>query len=30
MRGYRVLIVDDDAVDRRLYCKLLTDLGPDT
>jgi signal transduction histidine kinase len=30
MRGYRVLIVDDDAVDRRLYSKLLADLGPDT
>ena len=29
MRGYRVLIVDDDAVDRQLYCKLLADFGPD-
>ncbi len=29
MRIYRVLIIDDDAVDRRLYYKLLGDLGPD-
>ncbi|MGD0102849.1 MAG: response regulator [Rhodopila sp.] len=28
MRGYRFLIVDDDAVDRRLYSKLLSQLGP--
>jgi signal transduction histidine kinase len=30
MRDYRLLIVDDDAVDRRLYGKLLAQLGPDT
>jgi signal transduction histidine kinase len=30
MREYRLLIIDDDAVDRRLYCKLLAQLGPDT
>jgi signal transduction histidine kinase len=30
MRDYRLLIVDDDAVDRRHYGKLLTQLGPDT
>ena len=30
MRSYRLLIVDDDAVDRRLYSKLLVQLGPDT
>jgi signal transduction histidine kinase len=30
MRSYRLLIVDDDAVDRRLYGKLLAQLGPDT
>jgi signal transduction histidine kinase len=30
MREYRLLIVDDDAVDRRLYCKSLTQSGPDT
>jgi signal transduction histidine kinase len=30
MRAYRFLIVDDDTVDRRHYCKLLTDLGSDT
>ena len=28
MRGYRFLIVDDDAVDRRLYSRLLSQLGP--
>jgi signal transduction histidine kinase len=27
MRSYRLLIVDDDAVDRQLYCKLLTQIG---
>jgi signal transduction histidine kinase len=30
MRVYRLLIVDDDAVDRRLYCKSLERPGPDT
>jgi hypothetical protein len=30
MRVYRLLIVDDDAVDRRLYCKSLAQPGPDT
>jgi signal transduction histidine kinase len=30
MRDYRLLVVDDDAVDRRLYGKLLAQLGPDT
>ena len=30
MRDYRLLIVDDDAIDRRLYTKLLHELGPDT
>jgi signal transduction histidine kinase len=30
MRTYRLLIVDDDAVDRRLYCKSLERPGPDT
>jgi CheY-like chemotaxis protein len=30
MRSYRVLIVDDDAVDRRLYGRLLTQPDPDT
>ena len=30
MRGYRLLIVDDDAVDRRLYCRSLSQPGPDT
>jgi signal transduction histidine kinase len=30
MRDYRLLIVDDDAVDRRLYGRLLAQLGPDT
>jgi len=30
MLTYRLLIVDDDAVDRRLYCKSLERPGPDT
>lgn len=30
MRAYRLLIVDDDAIDRRLYCKSLAQPGPDT
>jgi signal transduction histidine kinase len=30
MRAYRLLIVDDDAIDRRLYCKSLAKPGPDT
>jgi signal transduction histidine kinase len=30
MRSYRLLIVDDDAVDRLLYSKLLVQLGADT
>jgi signal transduction histidine kinase len=30
MRVYRLLIVDDDVVDRRLYCKSLARSGPDT
>jgi signal transduction histidine kinase len=30
MRAYRLLIVDDDAIDRRLYCKSLAQHGPDT
>jgi CheY-like chemotaxis protein len=29
MRDYRVLIIDDDAIDRRHYCKLLEQLEPD-
>lgn len=29
MRSYRLLIVDDDAIDRRLYCKLLAEKGPE-
>jgi signal transduction histidine kinase len=29
MREYRLLIVDDDAVDRRLYGRLLAQPGPD-
>ena len=29
MREYRLLIVDDDEVDRRLYCKMLTQPGFD-
>jgi signal transduction histidine kinase len=29
MRRYRVLIVDDDAVDRRLYCRLLAHVPSD-
>jgi signal transduction histidine kinase len=29
MRGYRVLIVDDDPIDRRHYFELLAELGPD-
>jgi signal transduction histidine kinase len=30
MHAYSLLIVDDDAIDRRLYCKSLTQHGPDT
>jgi signal transduction histidine kinase len=30
MRAYRLLIVDDDAVDRQLYCRSLAQPGPDT
>jgi signal transduction histidine kinase len=30
MRTYRLLIVEDDAIDRRLYCKSLAQQGPDT
>src|ERR1700760_4236254 len=30
MRDYRVLIVADDATDRRLYCDLLAQLEPGT
>jgi signal transduction histidine kinase len=29
MRSYHLLIVDDDAVDRRFYCKLLAQRGSD-
>jgi signal transduction histidine kinase len=29
MRGYRLLIVDDDTVDRQFYCKLLAQRGPE-
>jgi CheY-like chemotaxis protein/nitrogen-specific signal transduction histidine kinase len=29
MRAYRLLIVDDNAVDRRRYCELLAQRGPD-
>lgn len=29
MRAYRLLIVDDDAIDRRHYCKLLAQPGTD-
>lgn len=29
MRAYRLLIVDDDAIDRRLYCKSLAHAAPD-
>jgi CheY-like chemotaxis protein/nitrogen-specific signal transduction histidine kinase len=28
-RAYRILIVDDEAIDRRLYLRLLTQSGPD-
>jgi signal transduction histidine kinase len=28
VRSYRLLVVDDDAVDRRLYSRLLTQQGP--
>ncbi len=28
MRSYRLLLVDDDVVDRQLYCELLTQLRP--
>ena len=30
MREYRVLLVDDNKIDRRLYCRLLAKLETDT
>ena len=30
MRSYRLLIVDDDAIDRRTYSELMTQPGPDS